>query len=72
MAAGREFFAMRGVPHSDNGPEFVAKELRAWLGRVGVTTLYLEPVSPWENGLAELPCAVPCRVPRCRGLRWAR
>jgi putative transposase len=32
----------RGVPEhirSDNGPEFVAKELRKWLGSVGVGTL---------------------------------
>lgn len=51
-----ELFAMRGVPkhiRSDNGPEFTANELRAWLGRVGVSTLYIEPGSPWENGYAE-------------------
>ncbi|MFM8704012.1 MAG: DDE-type integrase/transposase/recombinase, partial [Planctomycetia bacterium] len=38
-----ELFAMRGVPkhiRSDNGPEFIASELRSWLGRVGVSTLY--------------------------------
>ena len=37
-----ELFAMRGVPkhiRSDNGPEFIANELRAWLDRVGVSTL---------------------------------
>lgn len=38
---------------SDNGPEFVAKAVRAWLGRIGVTTLYIEPGSPWENGYCE-------------------
>ena len=46
----------RGVPkfiRSDNGPEFVAKELRKWLGSVGVGTLYIEPGSPWENGYCE-------------------
>ena len=46
----------RGVPEhirSDNGPEFVAKELRKWLGSVGVGTLYIEPGSPWENGYCE-------------------
>ena len=51
-----ELFAIRGVPNhirSDNGPEFTANELRAWLGRVGVSTLYIEPGSPWENGYAE-------------------
>lgn len=51
-----ELFAMRGVPQhirSDNGPEFIAIQLRAWLDRVGVETLYIEPGSPWENGYAE-------------------
>jgi transposase InsO family protein len=46
----------RGVPEhirSDNGPEFVAKELRKWLGSVGVGTLYIEPGSPWENGYCQ-------------------
>ena len=34
----------------DNGPEFVAGELRKWLGNLGTGTLYIEPGSPWENG----------------------
>lgn len=45
-----------GVPEyirSDNGPEFVAKELRKWLARTGAATLYIEPGSPWENGYCE-------------------
>jgi len=49
-------FALRGVPghlRSDNGPEFTAKAVRQWLGKVGVTTLYIEPGSPWENGYVE-------------------
>ncbi len=51
-----KLFVARGVPdhiRSDNGPEFVAKTGRDWLGRVGVTTLYIEPGSPWENGYGE-------------------
>jgi transposase InsO family protein len=51
-----ELFILRGVPEhirSDNGPEFTAKAVREWLGRVGVTTLYIEPGSPWENGYVE-------------------
>jgi putative transposase len=51
-----ELFAMRGVPkcvRSDNGPEFVARAIRQWLGRVDVETLYIEPGAPWENGYAE-------------------
>ena len=38
---------------SDNGPEFTAKLVRRWLGRVGVETLFIEPGSPWENGYNE-------------------
>ena len=49
-------FVTRGVPEhirSDNGPEFTAKEVRRWLGRVGVQTLFIAPGSPWENGYIE-------------------
>jgi len=35
------------------GPEFVAKSVRHWLGRIGVKTLYIAPGSPWENGYCE-------------------
>lgn len=48
--------ATRGVPEhlrSDNGPEMTAKVVRDWLVKVGVTTLYIEPGSPWENGYVE-------------------
>jgi transposase InsO family protein len=51
-----DLFVDRGPPdhiRSDNGPEFVAKEVRGWLGRVGVKTLFIEPGSPWENGYNE-------------------
>jgi putative transposase len=45
-----------GIPEnirSDNGAEFVSKELREWLGKLGTGTLYIEPGSPWENGYCE-------------------
>jgi len=45
-----------GIPEyirSDNGPEFVAAELRKWLASTGSATLYIEPGSPWENGYCE-------------------
>ncbi len=35
------------------GPEFVAKEVSGWLGRVGMKTLFIEPGGPWENGYNE-------------------
>jgi transposase InsO family protein len=46
----------RGTPEnirSDNGSEFVAKELRKWLANIGTGALYIEPGSPWENGYCE-------------------
>ena len=49
-------FIIHGVPdyiRSDNGSEFIAKELRKWLKRIGVKTAYIEPGSPWENGYIE-------------------
>jgi putative transposase len=51
-----ELFAMRGVPRcvrSDNGPEFIARAIREWFASTGVTSLYIEPGAPWENGYAE-------------------
>ena len=49
-------FAERGVPgyiRSDNGPEFIAGKLQAWLGHLGASPLFIEPGSPWENGYCE-------------------
>lgn len=52
----RYLFELRGAPQhirSDNGPEFIARALRDWLGGSGVGTLYIEPGAPWENGYNE-------------------
>jgi transposase InsO family protein len=49
-------FILRGIPEhirSDNGTEFTAGEIRKWLNRLGVKTLFIEPGSPWENGYIE-------------------
>ena len=51
-----EVMVWRGIPEpirSDNGPEFIAQELRQRLGNLGTGTLYIEPGSPWENGYCE-------------------
>ena len=56
LASLAELFVHRGLPgyiRSDNGPEFTAKAVRDWLGRLGVGPLYIEPGSPWENGYVE-------------------
>ena len=49
-------FCERGVPvhiRSDNGSEFTAKRVRAWLKRLEVKPLFIEPGSSWENGYIE-------------------
>jgi putative transposase len=46
----------RGVPvhiRSDNGSEFIAEAIRAWMTAAGLQTLYIAPGAPWENGYAE-------------------
>jgi putative transposase len=46
----------RGIPEhirSDNGPEFIAQELRTWLATLGAQMLYITPGSPRENGYCE-------------------
>lgn len=48
--------AQHGAPdhiRSDNGPEFIAKELQRWLAANKIKTLYIEPGSPWQNGFVE-------------------
>ena len=55
-SGGAGHFVARGPPtslRSDNGPEFTATAVRDWLHRVGVTTLFIAPGSPWENGDVE-------------------
>ena len=56
VATLRYLFELRGPPkfvRSDNGPEFVAQAVKAWLEQSGCGTLYIEPGSPWENAYVE-------------------
>lgn len=49
-------FSVHGEPEfirSDNGPEFIADAVRSSLASSGVSTLYIEPGSPWENAYSE-------------------
>ena len=38
---------------SDDGPGFIAKAVRDWIGPVGSKTACIAPGSPWENGCCE-------------------
>ncbi len=49
-------FKERGAPkfiRSDNGGEFIANAIKAWLQKQHVETLYIEPGSPWQNAYSE-------------------
>jgi putative transposase len=48
--------AQHGAPanlRSDNGAEFVALAVQAWLAQCGVQMLYIDPGKPWQNGKEE-------------------
>jgi putative transposase len=51
-----QLIARHGAPaylRSDNGAEFVASAVQAWLARRQVRTLYIDPGCPWQNGKEE-------------------
>lgn len=46
-----------GIPaylRSDNGSEFIAHCVQDWLEAQGTRPLFIEPGSPWQNGLQPL------------------
>jgi putative transposase len=56
ITALRPLFAARGMPafvRSDNGPEFIADEVKAWLAGSGSAPYYIDPGCPWQNGFVE-------------------
>ena len=38
---------------SDNGSEFIEKDLRKWIAKNHIKTLYIDAGSPWQNGFIE-------------------
>ena len=49
-------FRQYGIPafiRSDNGPEFVAKDVINFLSDLPTTAAFIEPGSPWQNGYCE-------------------
>jgi putative transposase len=51
-----QLVAAHGVPaylRSDNGSEFVAQAVQAWVAHRHITPLYIDPGSPWQNGKDE-------------------
>jgi len=51
-----ELVAIHGTPRflrSDNGPQFIAHTLKRFAANHAVTTAYIEPGKPWQNGAGE-------------------
>lgn len=51
-----QLFRVHGEPayiRSDNGTEFIAQVVHEGLTEAGVSTLFVAPGSPWENGYSE-------------------
>ena len=49
-----DLFILRGPPEyirSDNGAEFIAKKVRAWIGAMGAETAFIAPGSPFSAAL---------------------
>jgi putative transposase len=56
IGALTQLVAEHGTPdylRSDNGSEFVALAVQAWLAQRQITTLYIDPGCPWQNGKDE-------------------
>lgn len=56
LSALVEVIAQRGVPkylRSDNGSEFIARQVQDWFREMGIGTIYIDPGSPWQNGHIE-------------------
>lgn len=52
----QSLMAQRGAPRylrSDNGPEFVAHAVQAWLEQSEIGPVHIDPGKPWQNGMAE-------------------
>ena len=46
-----QYFYLMGK--DNNGPEFVANKVKAWITERGSQTIYIEPGHPWENPFIE-------------------
>jgi len=46
-------YAVPGYIRSDNGSEFMANKVQAWLKDHHIKTIYIDPASPWQNGYIE-------------------
>ena len=56
IALVKQAIVQHGAPEfirSDNGSEFIAHQLQAWLAAEKNKTTYIEPASPWQNGFVE-------------------
>ena len=51
-----QLVSVHGAPRylrSDNGPEFVARDILRWLQAAEIETAFIDPGKPWQNGADE-------------------
>ena len=53
LMAAISIYKIRGFLRCDNGGEFIAKALQQWLKVNNIKTRFIEPGSPWQNGVNE-------------------
>ena len=56
VAVVTELTAIRGAPvhlRADNGPEMISTAVKEWCAASGTDALYIDPGSPWQNGIVE-------------------
>jgi transposase InsO family protein len=59
MSREGDLFILRGSPEYirlDNGAEFIAKKVQAWIGAVGAKTALITPGSPLSGHRPAMPC----------------
>jgi hypothetical protein len=46
-------YVLPGFIRCDNGPEFIAEAVQAFLAAAEIETLFIEPGAPWQNGYSQ-------------------
>lgn len=60
-----KFEKKRNTIRSDNGREYITKELKEWLIEQEIKVQYTAPYSPFQNGVAERKNRTPIEAARC-------
>jgi hypothetical protein len=68
-----KLMSVHGQPQylrSENGPEFVAPQVKDWIKKIGVQRAYIEGGKPWKMECAIAPLSPLQASPICRLDEW--